>query len=72
MSNPKELRLGRKAEHGKHIRLGNGASAETDELIQRGFRITHRALGAARNGVLGCLINSHLFLVGDEFEVFDD
>jgi len=46
-----ELALSGKAEHRKHIRLLDFVAAKTDELVEGGLGIPHRAFRAASNGV---------------------
>ena len=62
----------REAEHRKHIALLNLFAAKADELVERGFRVAHSAVGAAGDGVQRRVVDLHFFLLRDLSQVSDD
>ena len=67
-----QLALRRQAEHGKHVGLLDAVAAETDELVEGGFGVTHGTGGAAGDRGERRRLHVYFLLTGDVGQVLDD
>jgi len=64
-----QLALRREPKHGQHVRLLDPAAAKANQLVERRFRVPHRALSPARNRVERGRRNLDFLQIGDVREV---
>ena len=72
LTEAEDLVLRGQAEHGEDVRLLDFIATKADQLVKRGFRVAHPAVGAAGDGKQRGLVNLHLFQPGDVRQVFDN
>ena len=64
MRKSQDLPLRSQTKHRQHVRFLDLVPAKTDELIERGLRVTHAAFGATRNGLQGGRVETEVGDVG--------